>query len=121
MSIIMSYIIEFLNYFFIVFIFYLWYSIQKKDCFMEKSGRLSKNKCWEFNVKRACEVYLENKEIPKFKLSAEIREKVDHAGFFAELDLLWFYLEFSIYDSRHWDDKNQCFEKEKKKIKRGNK
>ena len=88
---------------------------------MEKSGRLSKNKCWEFNVKRACEVYLENKEIPKFKLSAEIREKVDHAGFFAELDLLGFYLEFSIYDSRHWDDKNQCFEKEKTKIKRGNK
>ena len=63
---------------------------------MERSGRLSKNKCWEFNVKRACEVYLENKEIPKFKLSAEIREKVDHAGFFAELDLLGFYLEFSI-------------------------
>lgn len=38
-----------------------------------------------------------------FNLNVGTRSNCDHGGFFFELQLLSFYVSFSIYDSRHWN------------------
>ena len=39
--------------------------------------------------------------------------KVDHAGFMMVIEFLHLNFNFEIYDSRHWDDDNDCWEKYK--------
>jgi hypothetical protein len=61
-----------------------------------------KNKFWELEIlKDAC------------ILTAEIHfnERRDHAGFKFELGLFGYAMLFQIYDNRHWDYTNDCWEK----------
>lgn len=70
----------------------------------EKSGKtLIPHKFWEFNIHKSnsfLEVW--------FKFS--IRE--DHAGLNFDFGLLGWGVNFVIYDSRHWDDENECWEQQ---------
>jgi len=34
----------------------------------------------------------------------------DHAGPQFDLTILWFYVSIKLYDNRHWDDANECWE-----------
>jgi len=35
----------------------------------------------------------------------------DHAGPSFDLTILWFYVSIKLYDGRHWDATNECWEK----------
>ena len=47
-----------------------------------------------------------------FKFNAKWTRKRDHAGFNFEICILGYSLLFYTYDTRHWDDENDCFEGE---------
>ena len=66
-----------------------------------RSGRLSKNKAWELEI-------LEVNSLLNFELQYNIRR--DHAGLRFEFGVLGYELGFAIYDTRHWDHKNHCWE-----------
>jgi hypothetical protein len=42
-----------------------------------------------------------------FKLS----HWTDHGGLYIDLGLVGYNISFNFYDSRHWDHKNNCWEK----------
>jgi len=56
---------------------------------------------WEF------EVYKSNAII---RCILEFTTRQDHAGFGMELDLFGWGIDFKIYDHRHWDFENNCWE-----------
>lgn len=47
-----------------------------------------------------------------FNFWIEWSYKGDHAGFTINLEILTFYFNFKVYDIRHWDYDNNCYEKE---------
>lgn len=59
------------------------------------------HKFWEFNV------YGTN-SIVDLRISYTVRE--DHAGLEIFMGFLGWSFEFRIYDNRHWDFKNMCWE-----------
>ena len=59
------------------------------------------NKYWEFNIYR-CPVLI--------SLEFSLRVRTDHAGITFALGILGHTVEFMIYDNRHWDDENNCWE-----------
>lgn len=68
----------------------------------EKSGKTwMPHKFWEFAIHRDTSIFQ-----CWFKFS--IRE--DHAGLNFEFGLLGWCINFVIYDCRHWDDQNNCWE-----------
>lgn len=63
--------------------------------------KISKNKAWEFQVDRF-------KEWHWFKLNLDLTRNCDHAGFNFSLEVCSIFVEFSIYDTRHWSyDQNK--------------
>lgn len=66
-----------------------------------KNGLLPKHKAWEFYVYRTHQI-----------IDAELRLtfKGDHAGLLTLFGLFGYALEISIYDTRHWDYENNCWE-----------
>ena len=66
-----------------------------------KNGLLPKHKAWEFNGYRTHQI-----------IDAELRLtfKGDHAGLLTLFGLFGYALEISIYDTRHWDYENNCWE-----------
>jgi len=66
-----------------------------------KNGLLSRNKAWEFNGYKTNQI---------INLHFKLNFKGDHAGLQLELGLLGYDLEFSIYDTRHWDYEHDCWE-----------
>ena len=65
-------------------------------------GSITKNKHWEL------EVLKHNYDI--LKISIAITARQDHAGLHLDLALFGYSICFNIYDSRHWDYKNKCWE-----------
>jgi hypothetical protein len=65
-----------------------------------KNGLLSKHKAWEFNGYRTHHI-----------VDAECRFtlKGDHAGLIIMLGLVGYSVEFSVYDTRHWDYEKECW------------
>jgi hypothetical protein len=62
------------------------------------------HKFWELNV------YSSNIILGyKFQFSTQ----TDHAGLFMSISLFRFTVEFQIYDHRHWDDEENCWEEQK--------
>jgi hypothetical protein len=61
------------------------------------SGLLFGHKAWEFNGYRTNQI-----------VDAELRLtfKCDHAGLHTMFGLFGYSVEFSIYDTRHWDREN---------------
>jgi len=54
------------------------------------------HKFWELQV---CNTM----ETSWFKVSIDWTRKVDHAGFYFVFECYHFFINFMIYDSRHWD------------------
>lgn len=69
---------------------------------LSKSGKSPfPNKYWEINVYR----------YPVLgSLELSLKNKTDHAGFSFGFGILGYAIEFMIYDNRHWDDKNNCWD-----------
>lgn len=59
-----------------------------------KSGILTQNKAWEFNIYRTATI---------FSNRLELTMNRDHAGLRLEIGLLGYEVEFQIYDVRHWN------------------
>jgi hypothetical protein len=76
-----------------------WYSIWAKDF-----GHLSKNKCFEMQ-------FMKDYYIIGIELDFEhIFKRSDHAGPRIDISLLGYTLSAQIYDRRHWDHDNNCWE-----------
>ena len=66
-----------------------------------KNGLLKQHKAWEFNGYRTHHLV---------DLEFRLTFKGDHAGLHTMFGLFGYSVEFSIYDTRHWDYKNNCWE-----------
>ena len=60
-----------------------------------------KHKHWEVQVMKSCEL---------FRIEFSWTAKEDHAGLRLELGLLGYQIDFSFYDSRHWNTEKDCWE-----------
>jgi hypothetical protein len=67
-----------------------------------RSGPITKHMAWEFEITR------HNYTLAEF--STRYTVKQDHAGFNLELGLFGYSMHFQIYDGRHWDYTNNCWE-----------
>lgn len=68
-----------------------------------KSGLISTNKAVEAQVYRHSPVLI------KFELVMSHSGR-DHAGYSIAAGICGYVIEFSIFDTRHWDYKNKCWE-----------
>ena len=66
------------------------------------SGLFTKHKAWEI------EAYRHSYDI--FGISTILTFRQDHAGFKLILSLFGYSMQFSIYDTRHWDEEGRCWE-----------
>jgi hypothetical protein len=65
-------------------------------------GSFTKNKHWELEfTKHSYDVV---------NVSVALTTRSDHAGLHLKLALFSYMISFDIYDSRHWDYKNKCWE-----------
>lgn len=71
------------------------------DHVLLKHGIVTKHTAWEFNIYRSATVIA-------FKF--ELTGRRDHAGIQFEIGLLGYEVEFHMYDVRHWDNENKCWE-----------
>ena len=62
-----------------------------------KNGLLPKHKAWEFNGYTTHQI---------IDIDCRLTVKGDHAGLHLMFGLFGYSLEFSIYDTRHWDYEN---------------
>lgn len=68
----------------------------------EKTGKTwNPHKFWEFSVQK-------DNSILKGWFEFTIRQ--DHAGLNFEFGILGWGVNFVLYDHRHWDDENNCWE-----------
>ena len=67
-----------------------------------RSGMISKYKAWEFECVRH--------SIGVVKISVQWSARCDHAGPRLDLSLVGYSVSFQIYDIRHWDYQNKCWE-----------
>jgi hypothetical protein len=56
------------------------------------------------------EVILDNQMVSLFKFNVSLTQKCDHAGFNLTVCLLGLEAQFMIYDNRHWDYENNCWQ-----------
>lgn len=78
-----------------------WYTENFENLF-NRSGLIGKHKAWEFEVTRYSYDFA--------KISFRWTFRKDHAGPSLELCLLGYSVQFQIYDGRHWDYENGCWE-----------
>jgi hypothetical protein len=45
-----------------------------------------------------------------FHFQLRLNRKTDHAGFYFYIEILGLYFIFQIFDHRHWDWENDCWE-----------
>ncbi len=70
---------------------------------VEKDGRITKNKHWDFQI------YYTSHTLFTIELSTHIKGN-DHAGPAFGINILGLQIDFGIYDCRHWDYDNNCWE-----------
>jgi hypothetical protein len=71
------------------------------DMLWYRHGLVSQYKAWELNGYRTH--YL-------IELSLRLNIRGDHAGVNLELGLFGYSIELALYDTRHWDYENNCWE-----------
>lgn len=86
---------------FAIFNFFFKKSVFDKFLFFHRP--LWKNKYLEF------ELDYHNYYLFKFEIDLHPIGK-DHGGLGIELNVLGYSFDFKIYDSRHWDHENRCWE-----------
>ena len=69
--------------------------------------------CWRFTNNKVLELQYEYRKEPTewFRFCVQSTRKTDQPGFCIHGTLLWFNLEFLLYDRRQWDYKNNKFKK----------
>ena len=65
-------------------------------------GSITKNKHWELEFIRHAYSLIE--------VAATFTTRQDHAGLSISLALFGYTIALRIYDDRHWDDLNECWE-----------
>lgn len=65
-------------------------------------GIVTEYKAWEFQILKTTTL---------IKLQVDFRLSGDHAGLRLTLGLLGYEFDLNVYDTRHWDDENRCWEK----------
>ena len=65
-----------------------------------------------FNCEISCFQYLNFNLLNLFSIKVEINRKQDHSGLYVNLNILGLNQSFNIYDIRHWDIENDCWEKD---------
>jgi hypothetical protein len=68
-----------------------------------KSRKILKNKVWEIEILEYTDILF------KFQLSYSVRG-IDHPGLRLSFGLVNIEFNFRVYDTRHWDYENDCFE-----------
>ena len=66
-----------------------------------KTGRIAKNKSWEFQIATW--------EDPGFEFRIKHDFKGDHAGFVFDITIWKLMIAFRVYDNRHWDWEKDCW------------
>jgi len=70
-----------------------------------KAGKIREHKYWEFETRLGYDNW-----VPVFEVSANITHKTDHAGVKLSFSFLKFFnIELSSYDSRHWNEEEDCW------------
>lgn len=69
---------------------------------ISKHGRLTKNKFWEIEFHKSSDTII------NFGIDLSFRRS--HSGFNIWFGLLGYWGSFEIYDRRHWNSKNNCWE-----------
>jgi hypothetical protein len=72
-----------------------------KNLWNRSYDTLLKNKCIEIEV-------IEDDCLISFRFSWTIQQ--DHAGLDLEMGVLGYQLHFNLYDMRHWNYENNCWE-----------
>lgn len=80
-----------------------WAKNDFKDIY-HTDGNLSKRKGWEFQI------YKHSFSVFEMHFSYTVRG-TNHAGLTLTFALLGYCANFTVYDSRHWDYENNCWEK----------
>jgi len=65
-----------------------------------RNGTLPKHKAWEFNGYRTHYI---------IDVDFRLNFKGDHAGLHTMIGLFGYSIEFSVYDTRHWDYEKDCW------------
>lgn len=81
----------------------LFRSLNKYEKYFSYYKQISTNKNLEI------ETSYSNYDVFKFELDCSPIGK-DHAGFGLDINILCWQFSFRIYDSRHWDYSNWCWE-----------
>lgn len=71
------------------------------DLLWGTNGLLTKFKAWEINLYRTNQI---------FEIYFLLNFNSDHAGLRANFSLFGYTLEYSFYDTRHWDYENNTWE-----------
>lgn len=67
-----------------------------------RSGKITKNKAWEFEITKYT--------LTLFEVSLSLTTKQDHAGLQVSLGLFGFTVQLRIYDGRHWNYETNTWE-----------
>jgi len=76
------------------------FSKRQWESFVERCGRLTKNKAWEVQVCRGS--YL-------FSIDFRLTFRQDHAGLFVGLGICGYELLINVHDIRHWNAEKDCW------------
>ena len=68
----------------------------------ERAGEITKNMAWEFQIIR------HGYTLAEFNVQYTVKQ--DHAGFSSVFGLFGYSIHLMIYDGRHWDYTNECWE-----------
>ena len=71
-----------------------------KDLWCKSGETPFKNKYWEIQV-------IEHDNL--FRVEFEFTVRQDHAGVNLELGIFGYEIHFTVYDNRHWNDKEGCW------------
>lgn len=73
---------------------------------MNKAFGISKNKSFEYQIELGSSA-----DYNPFQFSIKLTSKVDHAGFYFDFGIRKIFLIYlAIYDHRHWDSENDCWQ-----------
>lgn len=78
---------------------YWWERFEHIKCWTGKTP--FKNKFWEVEI-------FKNENLLRLEFEATTMQ--DHAGINLELALFGYQLKFTLYDHRHWDIENNCWQ-----------
>jgi hypothetical protein len=82
-----------------------------KNPFWEDRFQNIWNRCWKIFKNKNLEIeFYKHSSLLGFSVNFNPIAR-DHGGFRFDIELLGYTFDFNLYDSRHWDYENNCWEK----------